>query len=259
MYTASEDNPKRNRHLMSNASGDRTPLLNGLLYGSASGLLGGSVWALFFSLPPEETLGAPRWILIGGAFLVWFFVGFLVGVFNAPQTARETTPPIRFGYSLAQRMLAALGWFFYRLIVGYFVGVIATILFALVGGALLFAGVRLFLDLKKILSESPLLAVGFSSMMTGIFCCFSGSIFGALMGTRRSGTHRPAIGPRSVRSSFVSFLFGVSFGAALRLPPDEEGYHILVYIALSVPIGILAGILGGLWTDVRRTRENKND
>lgn len=233
--------------------------MNGLLYGSASALLGGSVWALFFSLPPEETLGAPRWILIGGAFLVWFLVGFLVGVFNAPQTARETTPPTGFGYSLAQRMLAALGWFFYRLVVGYFVGVIATVLFALVGGALLFAGVSLLRDLKTMPSESPVLAAAFSSMMTGIFCCFSGSIFGALIGTRRSGSHRPAIGPRAVRSSFVSFLFGVSFGAVLRLPPDEEGYHIFVYIALSVPIGILAGILGGLWTDVRSIRDGRSD
>lgn len=257
MYTASEGNPKRNRHLMSNASGDRTPLMNGLLYGSAAGLLGGSVWAMFFSLPPEETLGAPRWILIVGAFLVWFLVGFLVGVFNAPRAARETTPPIGFGYSLAQRMLAALGWFFYRLVVGYFVGLIATVLFALVGGALWFAGARLFVELTP--SESPLFAAAFGSMMTGTFCCFSGSIFGALMGTRRSGIHRPAIGPRSVRSSFVSFLFGVSFGAALRLPPDKEAQHLFIYIALSVPIGILAGILGGLWTDVRRTRENKNN
>lgn len=239
-------------------SGGRTPLKNGLLYGAASGLFGGSLWGVFFSLPEEETLPVPRWVFIGGGFLCWFIVGFLVGVFNAPRSADEIAPAERMLLPLLQRMLVAAGWFSYRLLVGYFVGTLTTTA-ALIVFALLFAGVRLLLDLEKIPLDSPIPAAAAGSAMTGILCGFLGAIFGALIGTRRSSSHRPAVGPRAVRGSVLSFLLGIAFGAALRLPPDKEGAHLFVYFALSIPISVVAGILGGLWTEVRSIRNSRSD
>jgi hypothetical protein len=235
--------------------GERTPLSNGLLYGSVSGTFGGSLWAMFFSLPTDETLTVPRWILIGGGFLFWFVAGFLLGVFNTPRSANQIAPPAKTMLFLFQRMLVAVGWFFYRLLVGYFVGAVVTTI-ALIVFSLIFAAARLFLDLEKIPFDSPVPAAAAGSAMTGILCGFNGAIFGALIGTRRSSSSRPAIGSRAARSSFVSLLLGISFGAALRLPPDKEGMHFFVYLAVSIPISILAGILGGLWTDIRRVRDN---
>lgn len=237
-------------------SGERTPFSNGMLYGLATGLFGGSFWALILSLPPDEALIAPRWFLVGGGVLFWFLVGFVVGVFNSPKSANQTVPPNKSRFPLIQKMLVAIGWFLYRLLVGIFVGAIATTV-ALVVISLVFVGVRLFLDLENVPSDSPVIAAAAGSVMTGLFSGYSGAIFGALIGTRRFRSHRPAIGPRAVRGSFLSLLFGVCFGAALRLPPGR-GTLIFVYFAVSIPIGILSGILGGIWTDVRSIRAGRN-
>ena len=238
--------------------GERTPLSNGLFYGSVSGAFGGSLWALFFSLPTDETLTVPRWILIGGGFLFWFVVGFLVGAFNTPRSANRIAPPAKTMLLLFQRMLVAVGWFFYRLLVGYFVGTVLTTI-TLIMFSLIFAAARLFLDLEKIPFDGPVPAAAVGSALTGILCGFSGAVFGALIGTRRSSSSLPAIGSRAARSSFVSLLLGISFGAALRLPPDKEGMHLFVYVTASIPISILAGILGGMWTDIRNIRDRRSD
>lgn len=233
---------------------ERTPLSNGLLFGLITGVFGGALWTLIVSVVPDEALIASRWIVVSGGFLIWFFVGFLVGAFNVPRIANETEPQRREEHSLVQRMLDAVGWLLYRLIVGWCVGVIATPLFSFVGTGIWFLIVRFLVDLRKVPSDSPLLAALAGGMMIGTFCSFLGSIFGALMVTRRSPSHRPAIGLQALRSSFLSLLLGIPFGAALRLPPDEES-HLVVYFLVSVPIGVLAGILGGLWTAIGKMRK----
>ena len=240
-------------------SGGRTPLANGLLFGLIVGLFGGSFWALLFSVVPDEALIASRWLLIGGGLLFWFLVGFLVGVFNAPSLASKLNRRSRTRFSVVRGMLTGIGWFLYRLIVGYFVGAIATTTLSLVGFALPFAGIRLLFDLDKVPKDSPAVDAFTSSMMASIFCGLSGGVFGALIGTRWSPFHRPAIGSRAARSSFLAFLFGVPFGASLGWLPPETETRIFVPLIASVPIGVLSGILGGLWVDIRNLRRAWND
>lgn len=234
--------------------GERTPLWNGLLFGLIVGLFGGSFWALPVSVVPDEALIAPRWLLIGGGLLFWFLVGFLVGVFNAPSLASKLNPRSRTRFPVVRGMLTGIGWFLYRLIVGSFVGVIATTTLSLVGFTLPFAGIRLLFDLDKVPKDSSVADAFTTSIMASIFCGFSGGIFGALIGTRWSPFHRPSIGSRAARSSFLAFLFGVPFGASLGWLPPEAEARIVVPLIASVPIGVLSGILGGLWMDIRNSR-----
>lgn len=236
-------------------SGDRSPLLNGLLFGSASGLLGGSIWTLIVSLPPDETLIAPRWILIGGGVVFCFLAGFLVGVFSGPRSTHDKDELRGQGRSLFARVLAAVGWFLYRLLVGYFIGIIATIVFCLIGITPWFA-VLVLLDPDKKLLDEPEAGVLLGAVAGSVYSSFSGGVFGALLVSRRSVAVRSTLGWRAVRGSFLAFLFGILFGAALGGPKEN---NLIVYFTASVPIGILAGILGGLWTDIRSIRDGRSD
>ena len=224
-------------------------------------LFGGTVWTLLVSLPPEEALIAPRWAIVGGGLLFWFLVGFLVGVFNTPRLADEIDSPAKTRNSFIQRILVAVGWFLYRFLVGYFVGTVATLVFSVVGFIPWFVVFHFVLGLDKGPSGRLVIDAVGSGMMAGIVCGISGGVFGALTGTRRSSFHRPAIGSRAVRSSFLSFLTGIPIGTAMGWLPTEESQEMQVFfsIAISVPIGILAGILGGLWTDVNSIRDGRND
>ncbi|MGH7173523.1 MAG: hypothetical protein ACRELG_24850, partial [Gemmataceae bacterium] len=195
---------------------------NGLLFGLTTGLFGGLFWALITSVAPDESLVASRWIVLSGGFLFWFLVGFLIGVFNAPTVTRISVPSNRVERSLIQRMLVAIAWFIYRLIVGYFVAVIATSVFSLIGLPLWFAAGYFFFGLDKAHSDSPVVHTLLSGMMASMVCGFSGGVFGALIGTRLSASYRPAIGPRAVRSSLLAFLFGIPFGTALGWLPHKE-------------------------------------
>jgi len=238
--------------------GERTPLANGLLFGLVTGFFGGLFWAAIFSVPPDEALVASRWLLIVGGFLFWFFVGFLVGMFNAPRIANEMTLSGGREPSVVQRILIALGWFLYRLIVGWFVGVLATAILILTGFTLWFVGTLFFLNLKKLPSDSPEVIALASGLITGLFCCFSGAVFGALLGPRWSPSHRPSIASPAVRSSFLSFLLGLLIGASLGWLPSEEP-HPLVSLVASVPISILSGILGRLWMEIHNIRRILKD
>lgn len=237
--------------------GDRTPLSNGLLFGLTAGLFGGSLWTLLSFMVPAEERGAWSWVMWGGGFLGCFFAGFLAGVFNAPRLAGEIASSTKIRHSLVQRMLTAVGWFFYRLLVGWFVGILAMAVFSLLW-SILFAGAYflLHLDRDSIHQSNRVALLG--SMAASIYGCFSGGVFGALAATRRSPSHRPAIGARAARSSFLAFLFGVLFGASVGWLPAQALHDdvtpFLVWLAVSVPIGILSGILGGIWTDVRNSR-----
>lgn len=236
----------------------RTPLLNGILFGLTTALFGGLFWASIAWAVPDESLAAPRWILHCSGFLFWFLIGFPIGVFNAPKVMGIAVPPDRRGRSLIHRMLVVVGWFFYRLIVGIFVGIIATPLFSLVWHPLWFVAARFSFGLDKAYLDIPVAEALLSGMMASIVCGFSGSVFGAVIGTRCSASPRPAIGARAVRSSFLSFLFGIPFGTAMGWLPHKETQFYFQFAA-SVPIGILAGILGGLWTDVRNRLSAEND
>jgi hypothetical protein len=60
----------------------------------------------------------------------------------------------------------------------------------------------------------------------------------------------------------LGFLLGMLFGAALSgLTLEEKNgtVFLVVYLTASVPIGILAGILGGLWTDIRNIRDSRKE
>lgn len=240
-----------------NMSSDQTPLSKGLLFGSVTGLFGGSFWALIVSSPPDEALIAPRWIVIGGGFLLWFFVGFLVGVFNAPRSTNEIALQAGARFSLLRRMVGTVGWFLYRLIVGYFIGMISTVVFSLIGIAPWFA-VLVLIDPDKKLMDRPEVQALLGAQASSVYSSISGGIFGALLVSRRSAAVRSTLGWRVVRGSFLGFLCGILFGAALGwLPPEEK--NIFVHLAASIPIGILAGILGGLWTEVRNIQDGRKD
>lgn len=237
--------------------GERTPLSNGLLFGLITGLCGGLFWALLVSVVPDEAQLTWRWIVVSGAFLFWFFVGFLVGAFNASRTAAEGTPAGRWGHSFVQRILTLVGWFFYRLLVGWFVGTVAMAVVCLAGAALWFVLVHLLhLDVVPLSESVRILLIG--SIATSVYCCFSGGVFGALFGPRWSPTRRPDLSSRAMRSSFLAFLLGLPFGASLGWVLDEES-RIFVCLAATAPIGILAGILGGVWTDIRNIQRSAND
>lgn len=238
--------------------GDRTPLSTGFLYGLTAALFGGSLWALLVFGMSDESSGAPRWIVLVGGILSWFLVGFLIGAFNAPRAVDETG---KARPSLVHRILSAVGWFFYRLVVGYFVGGLTTFVLGLVCWTPWFVGIYLLLDSgKEDLFDRPVGEVLLSSMAASLYCGFSGGIFGALMTTRRYASHRPPVGSRAARSCFLSFVFGIPFGASLGwlTRPAGERLFVLVHLAASVPVGVLAGILGGLWADVRDIRADRN-
>lgn len=240
--------------------GDRTPLLTGLLYGSASGLFGGSVWALIAFLPPDETLIAPRWAVVSGGIAFCLFAGFLVGVFSGPRTTGDKDEPPGSERSVAARALAVIGWLFYRLLVGYFIGIIATLVFCLIGITPWFVGLFLFVDPNKKLLDHLEADVVASAIKSGVFCGFSGGVFGALLVSRRSVAVRSTLGWRAVRGSFLGLLCGILFGAAVGwMPPEKMNGFVFVPLLATVLIGILAGILGGLWTDVRNSRAGRND
>jgi hypothetical protein len=239
-------------------SGDRTPLLNGLLYGSASGVFGGTFWGLILSLPPDEALIAPRWIVVGGGIGFCFLAGFLVGVFSRQRFTGDKDELQGRGHSLVAKTLAAVGWFFYRLLVGYFIGFIATVVFCLIGIAPWFVGLFLFVDPSKKLLDRPEAQIVVGAITAGVYSGFSGGLFGALLVSRRSVAVRSTLGWRAVRGSFLGFLFGILFGGALGWLPAEEK-NTIIHFAASVPIGILAGILGGLWTDIRSIPDGRND
>lgn len=229
--------------------------MNGLLFGSVTGLSGGSLWALIFSIPPDEDLIGPRWTLISGGILFWFLVGFLVGVFNASKSAYEKNAFNSSRPSLVRRMMIAVGWFLYRLIVGYFIGCIATVVFCLFGITLWFTVLTL-IDPDGKLLDYPGAHELLGAMPGSLFSSFSGGFFGALLVSRRSVAVRSTLGWRAVRGSFLGFLFGALFGAAHGGPKEKD---FLVYLVASVPIGILAGILGGLWTDINGIRDGRKD
>lgn len=242
--------------------GDRTPLSNGLRYGLMAGLFGGSLWTLITLMVPEEERGTWSWVMRGVGLLGCFFAGFLVGVFNTPSRGGETTPSAQIRYSFVQRMLTAIGWFFYRLLVGWFVGILGMAVFSLVW-FILFAGAYFLLHLDRNSIDHSSRVALLSSVAISVYGSFSGGLFGALATTRRSPSHRPAIGARAARSSFLAFLFGVLFGASLGWLPaqaiEDDVTPSLIWLTASMPIGILAGILGGIWTDVRCSRGGWNN
>jgi hypothetical protein len=234
---------------------DRTPLQNGLLFGLVACLFGGSLWVLIvvISGAPEESMIAPIWVVLGGGVVFCFFAGFLAGAFNAPGSVRRTASAATAKPSLVQRLLGAVGWFGYRLLVGLFVGIIATMAFCIAGITPWFYLAPLFLHLDDLPLDSPARNAMESSAMAALFCGFSGGMFGALLVTRRSSSDRTALSSRAIRSSFLSFLFGIPFGVSLGwLPPTDTRF--VVILPASVPIGILASILGGIWMDVRERR-----
>ena len=180
---------------------------------------------------------------------VCFFAGFLAGAYTAPGR-RASTP--RSKASLLQRMADAVGWFFYRLLVGYLVGILATFAYAFLIIAPCFALAHVSLDLDKIRSENPEVISLAGGGFAAIFSSWSGGVCGALLVTRRSPSDRPPLSSRAIRSSFLGFLIGVLFGASMGWLPAETQYFVV--LAASVPIGILAGIVGGIWTELRQRR-----
>jgi hypothetical protein len=238
--------------------GERTPLGNGLLFGSVAGLFGGLFWAVIVSLPPDEDLITSRWLLIVGGVLFWFLVGFLVGAFNAPRSAGEKKRSGRGAYPFLQNLLMRVGWFLYKLIVGWLVGIIVTPLLSFIGNGIWIGTFHFIFDLKEVPRESPVHEVLGSGLMAGVFSCFFGSIFGALFVTRSNPSHRPAISSHALRSSFLAILLGIPIGAALRLPPDSEN-SIFICLVVSLPIALLSGFLGRLWMDIRTIRRSLSD
>jgi hypothetical protein len=229
----------------------------GIKFGLTAGLSGGFLWALITWIVPEEALIAPRWTVLSVGFLFWFFVGFLVGVSNVPRVATQPVLPVRARPSYLERMLDAVGWFCYRLVVGSFVGIIATLAFTLVGITPWFVAALFFLQPAKILFDSPEGRALECAIIASQACGCSGGIFGALLAYRRFPPSRPAVGTRAARSSFLAFLIGLPFGVSLGwLPPTDTRWF--VFLIASVPIGILAGILGGVWTDVRARTSGGN-
>ena len=232
----------------------RTSSYNGLIFGLTTGFFGGSIQAFLISLPNEPPF-ATRWILIFVGYAVWFLVGFLIGAFNSPRSVRDPKQSPQIKYTFVYRMLNIIGWLLYRLIVGYFIGCIATVVFAIVGISPWFGLTRLVLDQDKSWLDTPLGYAMVSGTTASIYSGVSGGVFGALVTTRRSYSHRPALGWRVVRCSFTAYLFGFIFGSSLGwMRPDQA----IVYICAvtSIPIGILAGILGGIWTDLRALRDS---
>lgn len=236
--------------------------MNGLLYGAVSGLFGGSGWALLASLPSDEEPPVPRWVLVGAGVAFCFLAGFLVGVFSGPRPTRDRDELYERRDSLFAKGLAALGWFLYRLLVGYFIGFIATMVFCLIVFTPFFAVLVLFIDPERKLFDRPETQMLLGAVAGSLYASFSGGLFGALIVSRRSFAVRSTLGWRAVRGSFLGFLFGLLFGAALSgLTLEEKNgiVFLVVYLAASVPIGILAGILGGLWTDIRSIRAGQGE
>lgn len=215
------------------------------------------MWALIAFLPSDEPRLALRWIVAGGGIAFCFLAGFLVGVFSGPRHIgdKDDLPGRR--YSLVARMLASVGWFLYRLLVGYFIGIIATVVFCLIGISPWFAALVLVDSDKELLDDSQV-QVLLGALAGSVYSSISGGVFGALLVSRRSAAVRSTLGWRAVRGSFLGFLFGILFGGALGWLPLAEK-NVIVHLAASVPIGILVGILGGLWTDIRNIRDGRDD
>jgi hypothetical protein len=245
--------------------GDRTPLMNGLLYGSAAGLFGGSLWAFFTNLPPDEALIAPRWIIVTGGIGFCFLAGFLVGAFSGPPSSSDKDELHIGQASLLGRGLTAVGWLLYRLLVGYFVGLVVAVVFCLIGISPWFAILVLLIDPDKRLLDRPETQLLLGALMGGLPSSFSGGVFGALLVSRRSIAARSTLGWRAVRGSFLGFLCGILFGAAFGWWPQQQANDSdnpigpIVYFVASVPIGILSGILGGLWTDIRKMGDSPEE
>ena len=231
-------------------SASRTPIRNGLLYCLVAGSAGALLWTLFYVVfgIPDDGLIAPRRILIPGGALVWCFICFLVGFFNG----RPVYPTQRMPFASA--IVEKIGWFLYRLFVGAVVGLVATVLYCLLTFTAGFLIYGLATNFEKHMGNKPGELALLASVQGAQFSGFCGGVFGALLGSGRRRSGEPTVSTRAARGSLLGFLFGVQFGASMAWLDDAETLP-LALLMLSVPTGILSGLLANVWTDVRQMKQ----